>query len=108
MLCNPISTRESRLRYVNNQELIKFGFNTATNNRTDNGYILENVLYERNKLYILGLSSKTTKDCVLNFIARISGCDVKHVLMFKSQGRPSGRAIVTLDTDKIKTSGNQL
>ena len=91
-----------------NQELMNFGFNTATNNRTDHGYILKNVLYERNKLYVLGLSSRTTKDCVLNFIARISGCDVKHVLMFKFQGRPSGRAIVTLDTDKISNTGNQL
>ncbi|XP_020616557.1 uncharacterized RNA-binding protein C660.15-like isoform X3 [Orbicella faveolata] len=71
----------------------------ATNNRSDHGYILKNVLYERNKLYVLGLRSKTTKDCVLNFIARISGCDVKRVLMFKS-----GRAIVTLDTDKITNS----
>ena len=89
-----------------NQELMNFGFNTATNNRTHNGYILKNVLYERNKLYVLGLSNRTTKDCVLNFIARISGCDVKHVLMFKFQGRPSGRAIVTLDTDKITGTGN--
>ena len=87
---------------------MNFVFNTAAINRSDHGYILKNVLDERNKLYVLGLSSKTSKDCVLNFIARISGCDVKHVLMFKSQGRPSGRAIVTLDTDKITNSGNQL
>ena len=107
MLCKPNSARESRLCYVDNQELMNFGFNTAPINRPDYGYIL-NVLYERSKLYVLGLSSKTTKDCVLNFIARISGCDVKHVLMFKFQGRPSGRAIVTLDTDKITNSGNQL
>ena len=91
-----------------NQELMNFGFNTATNNWTHHVYILKNVLYERNKLYVLGLSSKTTKDCVLNFIARISGCDVKRVLMFKFQGRPSGRAIVTLDTEKITNAGNQL
>lgn len=77
---------------------MNFGFNTATYH----GYILKDVRYERNKLYVLGLRSKTTKDCVLNFIARISGCDVKHVLMFK----PYGRAIVTLDTDKITGAGN--
>lgn len=90
---------ESRLCYVNNHGLMNFGFNTATYH----GYILKDVRYERNKLYVLGLRSKTTKDCVRNFIARISGCDVKHVtaLMFK----PYGRAIVTLDTDKITGAG---
>ena len=32
---------------------------------------------------------------MLNFIARICDCDVKHVLMFKP-----GRALVTLDTEE--------
>lgn len=62
---------------------MNFGFNIVINSRIDYGYILKSVLYEWNKLYVLGLNSKIIKDCVLNFIVRISGCDVKYVLMFK-------------------------
>ena len=57
------------------------------------GFVHSDVLYEKNKLYVLGLHYKTTKDSVQNYIERISGEEVKHVLLFK----PNGKAIVTLN-----------
>ena len=49
-------------------------------------------------MYVLGLHYKTTPDAVKNYIERISGYNVKYVEWFK----PNGKAIVTLDTIKIK------
>lgn len=96
-------------------DLLNFVFDTVTNYQSDassrrsfdpvsQGFTLKEVRYEKNKLYVLGLNKKTTKDCVLNYIERISGCDVKHVLWFK----PNGRAIVTLDTVKITGQGKRM
>ena len=62
-----------------------------------NGYILKDVRYERNKLYVLGLHHRVTKECLLHYIEKISSYDVKHILWFK----PNGRAIVTLDAETI-------
>ena len=62
-----------------------------------NGYILKDVRYERNKLYVLGLHHRVTKECLLHYIEKISNYDVKHILWFK----PNGRAIVTLDPETI-------
>ena len=62
----------------------------------NHGFILD-VKYEWNKLYVLGLRKRPTKDALKMYIERISDYDVKHVLMFKN-----GKAIVTLDTLKIR------
>lgn len=62
------------------------------------GFKQPNIKYEWNKLYVLGLHYKTTPDAVKNYIERISGYNVKYVEWFK----PNGKAIVTLDTIKIK------
>ena len=59
------------------------------------GFILKDVRYEKNKLYVLGLHPSVTKDCLLHYIEKISDYEVKHILWFK----PHGRAIVTLDRD---------
>ena len=64
------------------------------------GFILD-VKYEWNKLYVLGLRKRTTKDALKMYIERISNYDVKHVLMFRN-----GKAIVTLDTGKIRGENN--
>ena len=61
------------------------------------GFTQPDIKYEWNKLYILGLHFRSTRDAVNNYIERISGYDVKNVEMFK----PNGKAIVTLNTDRI-------
>ena len=66
------------------------------------GFTQPDIKYEWNKLYVLGLHHKTTHDGIMNYIERISGYDVKYVKWFK----PNGKAIVTLQTEKI--SGKRL
>ena len=66
------------------------------------GFIQPDIKYEWNKLYVLGLHHRTTRDGLMNYIERISGYDVKYVKMFT----PNGKAIVALETEKI--SGEQL
>ena len=66
------------------------------------GFTQPNIKYEWNKLYVLGLHRRTTPEGIENYIERISGYDVKHVKWFQ----PNGKAIVTLQTEKI--SGKQL
>jgi len=66
------------------------------------GFTQLDIKYEWNKLYVLGLHYRTTRDGIKNYIERISGYDVKDVKWFK----PNGKAIVTLKTEKI--SGKQL
>ena len=61
------------------------------------GFTQPDIRYEWNKLYILGLHFRSTRDAVKNYIERISGYDVKNVEWFK----PNGKAIVTLNTDRI-------
>ncbi|XP_022804134.1 poly [ADP-ribose] polymerase 14-like [Stylophora pistillata] len=61
------------------------------------GFTQPDIRYERNKLYILGLHFRSTRDAVKNYIERISGYDVDRVEWFK----PNGKAIVTLNTDRI-------
>ena len=66
------------------------------------GFTQPDIKYEWNKLYVLGLHHRTTPDGIKNYIERISGYDVKYVEWFK----PNGKAIVTLQTEKI--SGKHL
>lgn len=66
------------------------------------GFTQPDIKYEWNKLYVLGMHHRTTRDGIKNYIERISGYDVRHVEWFK----PNGKAIVTLQTEKI--SGKQL
>jgi len=61
------------------------------------GFTQPDIKYEWNKLYVLGLHHRTTRDGIKNYIERISGYDVKDVKWFK----PNGKAIVTLQTKKI-------
>ena len=62
------------------------------------GFILHDITYTWNQLYVLGLHYKTSPDGLKNYIHLISGYEVQHVLWFK----PNGRAIVVLKTRKIK------
>lgn len=67
------------------------------------GFTQPDIKYEWNKLYVLGLRHKSSRDSLKNFMELVSGgaYKVRHLEWFGN-----GKAIVTLNTKKLSGPGN--